>query len=77
MNYCRSGNQGRSLKIFFVSYFIPLEAPNETYFNYLPIKFPFMCTSMGKILKGTVLYGPLQSVLNVAWSQIEKKKQLA
>lgn len=33
-----------------------------------------MCTSVGKILKGTVLYGPLESVLNVAWSQIEKKK---
>ena len=29
---------------------------------------------MGKILKGTVLYGRLESVLNVAWSQIEKKK---
>lgn len=36
-----------------------------------------MCTSMGKILKGTVLCGRLESVLNVAWSQIEKKKQLA
>ena len=33
-----------------------------------------MCTSMGKILKGTVLYSRLESVLNVAWSQIEKKK---
>ena len=38
-----------------------------------------MCTSMAKILKGTVLCGRLESVLNVtvAWSQIEKKKQLA
>ena len=33
-----------------------------------------MCTSMGKILKGTVLCGRLESVLNVEWSQIEKKK---
>ena len=36
-----------------------------------------MCTSMGKILKGTVLRGRLESVLNVAWSQIEKKKKTA